>query len=119
MTQSNNVAHPELNRALVWFSIAAIVLSVPLVVNLVGRLQAEAQMRAAVQQMSARVDDNKTKLVQLQEALDYAKSSAYTERWARAQAHWAKPGETVVIDATKPSSAEAPPQLWWEAFVTR
>lgn len=117
MTQPNTTAHPEISRALMWFAFAALVLSMPLIVNLVSRMQAEAEMRAAVQQMATRVEENKTKLVQLQEALAYAKSSAYTERWARAQAHWAKPGETVVISPAA-SPSEVPPRLWWEAFLT-
>ena len=119
MTQSNKSAHPEISRALLWFSVTAIVLSVPLMVNLVGRMRAEAEMRAAVQQLTAQVDENKLKLVQLQEALDYAKSSAYTERWARVQAHWARPGEIVVISPATNNLSEVPPRLWWEAFLTQ
>jgi hypothetical protein len=115
MTQSSKSAHPEISRALLWFSIAAIILSLPLLINIVGRVQAEAEMRAAVQQMTAQVDENKLKLVQLQEALDYAKSNAYTERWARVQAHWTRPGETVVISP----ATDGPPRLWWEAFLTQ
>ena len=119
MTQSSKSAHPELSRALLWFAIAAIVLALPMLANLVGRMQAEANMRAAVQQMTAQVNENKTKVAQLQEALAYAKSSAYTERWARVQAHWAKPDENVVLSPISDASAVAPPRLWWEAFLTQ
>ena len=116
MTQSSKSAHPEISRALLWFAIVAIVLLLPLLTNLVGRMQAEANMRAAVQQMTTQVNENKTRVMQLQEALAYAKSDAYTERWARVQAHWAKPDENVVIT---PASSVAAPRLWWEAFLTQ
>ena len=115
MTQSTKAIHSEASRVLLGFALVAIVLSLPLMLNIVNRVKAEATMRAAVQQMTTQVDANKAKLVQLQEALDYAKSSAYVERWARVQTHWAKPGETVVI----PPASDAPPRLWWEAFLTR
>ena len=115
MTQSTKAIHSEASRVLLGFALVAFALSLPLMINIVNRVKAEAAMRAAVQQLTVQVDENKIKLVQLQDALDYAKSSAYTERWARVQTHWARPGETVVI--SPPS--DAPPRLWWEAFLTR
>ena len=55
---------------------------------------------------------------QLRSALEYAKSDAFTERYAREQAHYAKAGE-VLCPAVRPVRtllAERVP--WWQTFVT-
>jgi len=104
------------NRALLWFAGVAIAISLPLLFNLVGRIQGEQAMRSAREQMAAQVKTNQLQYEQLQQALAYAQSAAYTEHWARQQAHWARPGEVVVMMPRNATEAARP---WWDAFVTR
>ena len=104
------------NRTLLWFAGVAIAISLPLLVNLVGRVQSEQAMRAAREQMAVQVKNNQQQYEQLQAALTYAQSPAYTEQWARQQAHWARPGEVVVM---MPRDETAGARPWWDAFVTR
>lgn len=93
-----------------------ILLSLPLIVNFVGRVQAESKMAAEVQRRSEEVQKDQTTLTQLHAALDYAKSDAFTERYAREQARYAKPGEVVVVPPGLQDSA-TPHPAWWEDFV--
>ena len=104
------------NRALLWFAGVAIAISLPLLINLLGRVQSEQAMRSAQEQMAVQVKNNQLQYEQLQAALAYAQSEAYTEQWARQQAHWARPGEVVVM---MPQDEMATARPWWDAFVTR
>ena len=120
MTQSNaphrfekSADATSTNRLLTWFSIGMLLLSLPLLVNIVGRVQAETRMQTEASRMTQQLTANKAKLVGLHNALDYAKSDAFTERWARAWARWGKDGETVVVP---PASGETV-HLWWEEFL--
>ncbi len=101
------------NRLLVWFSIGALLLSLPLAFNIASRLQAEARMRAEVERMRREVNMAEAKLVGLRAALDYARSEPFVEEWARVRARWSKEGEVVVV----PPMTHAPPYLWWESFL--
>jgi hypothetical protein len=94
-----------------------VLLSLPLIVNFVSRVQAEVRMNEEVQRRAAQVQRSEQTLSQLREAVQYAQSDAFTERYAREQARFVKPGEVVVVppgvqDAAKPHKA------WWEDFVT-
>ena len=95
-----------------------ILLSLPLIVNFVGRVQAETKMSAEVQRRSEQLQQEQTTLTQLRAALDYAKSDAFTERYAREQDRYAKPGEVVVVPPSAQDST-TPRALWWEDFVAR
>ncbi|HEY3340978.1 MAG TPA: hypothetical protein VGK81_03130, partial [Anaerolineae bacterium] len=54
---------------------------------------------------------------QLRGALEYAKSDAFTERYAREQMHYAKSGEVLVLpSAGQDLLGQRFP--WWQAFVT-
>lgn len=101
------------NRLLIWFSIGALLLSLPLLLNIVGRVQAEARMQAETTRMSAQIAADELRLQGLKNALDYAKTDAFTERWARAWARWGRDGEVVVVP---PASGETA-HLWWEEFL--
>jgi hypothetical protein len=100
-------------RLLLWFSIGAILLSLPLLINIVGRMEAEARMSAEVTRVTQKLAQDEAKLNGLKNALDYAKSDAYTERWARVSARWSRDGEVVVVP---PASGETA-HLWWEMFL--
>jgi cell division protein FtsB len=101
------------NRLLVWFSIGALLLSLPLLFNVVTRLQSESRMQAEVDRISQQVSASEARLAGLRNALDYAKSDAYVEQWARARARWGRDGEVVVVP---PASGDAS-RLWWEDFL--
>jgi hypothetical protein len=103
------------SRFLIWFAIAAMLLSLPLSVNIVGRLQEEAKVRAEVERVENLIQSDETCLRQLGGALEYVKSDDYTERWARERARLARPGETAVIPATTETLAQ--PSPWWEGMV--
>jgi hypothetical protein len=93
-----------------------VLLALPLMANFVGRMQAEARMRDEVQRRTEQVRQAEILQTQLNQALEYAKSEAFTERYAREEAHYAKAGEVVVI----PPGAQNPTRplrLWWEDFV--
>lgn len=104
---------PAVNRLLVWFSVGALLLSLPLAFNIASRLQAEARMRAEVERMTREVSIAEAKLVGLRAALDYARSELFVEEWARVRSRWSKEGEVVVV----PSMTREPAYLWWESFL--
>lgn len=104
-------------RMLTWAAALMILLTLPLLVNFIGKLQAESKMSAEVQRRSEQLQKNETTLIQLRAALEYAKSDTFTERYAREQARLAKPGEVVVV----PPSMQDPYRMrkaWWAEFVT-
>ncbi len=101
------------NRLLIWFSVGALLLSLPLLFNIVSRAQSEARMHAEVERMTQQVNALQTRLTSLHAALDYAQSDAFVEEWARVQARWSKAGEVVVVP---PASREVA-RPWWEDFL--
>src|SRR5437868_14170028 len=100
-------------RILTWAAVIMILLSLPLVINFVGRLQAEQRMADEVQRRAQQVQKAQITLSQVREALDYAKSDAFTERYAREQARYAKPDEVVVVPPGVQDPAK-PHKAWWE-----
>ncbi|BCX04166.1 MAG: hypothetical protein KatS3mg053_2104 [Candidatus Roseilinea sp.] len=110
----DRVSSPStVNRLLIWFSIGALLLSLPLVFNIVYRVQAEARMRAEVERMTQQVSAAEAKLSGLRAALDYARSDAFVEEWARVRARWGKEGEIIVV----PPVPRETTRLWWEDFL--
>lgn len=101
------------NRLLIWFSIGALLLSLPLAFNIISRVQAEARMRAEVERMTQEVSTAETKLAGLRAALDYARSESFVEEWARVWARWSREGEVIVV----PPATRETPRLWWEDFL--
>ena len=111
--QTKSSAATTTNRLLTWFCVGALLLSLPLLLNIVGRMQAEESMQTETIRMSQQLTADEIKLSGLRNALDYAKSDAFTERWARTWTRWGKEGEVVVVP---PTSGEAS-HLWWEEFL--
>lgn len=101
------------NRLLIWFSIGALLLSLPLLFNIVTRAQAEVRMQAEVDRMTQQVSAMEEKREHLRAALDYARSDAFVEEWARTRARWSRDGEVVIIPPTFRESA----RVWWEDFL--
>lgn len=101
------------NRLLIWFSIGALLLSFPLLFNIVTRVQAEVRMQAEVDRMTQQVSAMEEKRERLQAALEYARSDAFVEAWARTRVRWSKDGEVIVI----PPTFREPTRVWWEDFL--
>ena len=76
-------------------------------------MQAEARMQTETSRMSQQLTADQAKLTGLRNALDYAKSDTFTERWARTWARWGKDGEVVVVPPATGETAH----LWWEEFL--
>jgi hypothetical protein len=92
-------------------------MSLPLLINFVGRVQDEQRMAEAAHASADDVQRSQLRNAQLHEALEYAKSDAFTERYAREQAHYTKAGEVLVL----PSTGQDLTTLrhpWWQDFVT-
>ena len=113
-----NQQHILSSRALLWFTLCVVLLVLPLLLNVVNRVQAEQRMQAAVTQMSAQVQIHQEKLKRLEAAEAYARSDAYVERWARVQQHWIRNGEVAVI-APSTSPLQMQPQPWWEQVLNQ
>jgi hypothetical protein len=101
------------SRLLVWFSLGALLLSLPLMVNIVGRAQAQSRLQAEVNRVSQSIQTDEAKLKGLRSAYEHAKSDAFVEEWARVRARWGRDGEVVVVP---PASGEVA-RLWWEDFL--
>ena len=101
------------NRLLIWFSVGALLLALPLLFNIVSRVQAEMRMWSEVERMTQQVNATEAKLAGLRAALDYAQSDAFVEEWARVYARWGREGEVVVV----PPAAREVTRLWWEDFL--
>lgn len=74
-------------------------------------------MSEAVQKAEAAVQKSEIRNAQLRSALEYAKSDAFTERYAREQVHYAKAGEVLVLPSTG-QDLLTDRHPWWQAFVT-
>ncbi len=119
MSSSRLGSHTTISsQTLLLFAVGALLLALPLALNVMNRVRAEQRMRQAVAQMSAQTELNKQKLARLADAEAYVRSDAYIEHWARVQQHWVKNGEVPVIvsatDSLKPKS-----QPWWEQFLNQ
>ncbi len=92
-------------------------LSLPLLVNFVGRVQDEQHMADAARQSADEVLRSEIRNAQLHDALVYAQSDAFTERYAREQMHYTKAGEVLVLPPAGPDlTASLHP--WWQDFIT-
>jgi hypothetical protein len=112
--ESNSTATPS--RLLLALFIVSLLMSLPLALNIVGRIQAEARMRAEFDRLAVEVQDGEHCLAQLSEAVEYAKTDAYVERWARERERLGKEGETVIVPASSQTGV-SPARPWWEEQV--
>jgi len=88
-------------------------LSLTMLVNLPARLDALRRVESEAQRLSRVVQCEEKTLAGLQAAMEYARSNAFVEQWAR-QHHRTQPGEVLVIF---PQDTTAPPSPWWAPFV--
>lgn len=101
-------------RLLTWAALILLILSLPLVFNLMGRLDAQARTRMAVEQMSTQVAESEARRDQLRARLDYVTSEAYVERRARVEYRLARPGELPIIPPAVQNAAP-PRSIWLDA----
>jgi len=102
-----------MNHALIWFAVGALLLALPLLFNIVSRVEAEMRMWSEVARMTQQVNVAEARLAGLRAALDYARSDAFVEEWARVYARWSREGEVVVV----PPAPRKATRLWWENFL--
>lgn len=88
-----------------------LVLSFPLIFNLVGRLDAQSRAQAGVDQVSTQVSRSEAKRDQLKARLDYVTSEAYVEWRARVEYRLTKKGEIAVVPPA--TQTLALPQRTW------
>lgn len=101
-------------RLLTWAALILLILSLPLMFNLMGRLDAEARTRMAVDQMSTRVAEAEAKRDQLKARLEYVTSEAYVERRARVEYRLVRRGEILIVPPSVQNAA--PPRgIWLDA----
>lgn len=105
-------AEPSAPPLLIGATLALVALSIQLAVNLLTRSGNEIAILTEVLRMREVVRQAETRRGQVQDALSYAATDAFTEYYARAYLRWARPGETVVVPATPPI-----PRKWLEEFV--
>ncbi len=114
---SRDQAPSTLSHVLTWAALIMALLSLPLLINFVGRVQDEQRMADAARQSAADVQRSEIRNAQLHDALEYAKSDAFTERYAREQMHYTKAGEVLVLPPAG-SDLTALRRPWWQDFVT-
>ncbi len=98
-------------RLLTWTALILLILSLPLLFNLMGRLDAEAHVRTAVDQLSTQVAQAEARRDQLKARLDYVTSEAYVERRARVEYRLVRRGEIAVVPPSVQNAA--PPRAIW------
>lgn len=104
------------SHLLIALFVFSLLLSLPLAFNIVGRIQAEAKMRAEHERLTVEVKRNEKCLAQLDSAVEYAKTEAFTEQWARERERLGKPGEVIIVPASSDPAVQAA-RPWWEGQV--
>ena len=99
------------SRLLTWAALILVILSLPLLFNLMGRLDAEARTQQAVDRMSTQVGEAEAKRDQLKARLEYVTSEAYVERRARVEYRLARRGEIPIIPPAVQNAA-LPKGIW-------
>jgi cell division protein FtsB len=103
-------------RLLIALFAFSVLMSLPLAVNILSRIQAEAKMRAEQERLTTEVERTEKCLQELDTAVEYAKSDAYVESWARERERLGKQGEIVIVPASN-GSAVHQARPWWEERV--
>jgi cell division protein FtsB len=114
-----------------WFTATQVIIVVAIVCTLAlgldfsRRVASTRRIQGELQQLSADLGREQARNTQLQAQLDYVKSDAYVEDWARSEEKWVRPGEYLVVPVIAtpvagPPPAPAPPpappapwQVWW------
>jgi cell division protein FtsB len=103
-------------RLLVALFVFSVLMSLPLAVNILSRIQAETKMRTEQERLTTEVERSEKCLQELDNAVEYAKTDAYVESWARERERLGKQGEVVIVPASNGSSVKQA-RPWWEERV--
>jgi uncharacterized coiled-coil protein SlyX len=104
------------SRLLIALTVFSLLISLPLLVNTVSRVQAETRMRVEYERLEQQVAIDEKCLAQLSDAVAFAKTDAFTEQWARERERLGKAGETVIVPANTGVTVQAA-RPWWEQRV--
>lgn len=121
--------HEQVNTFPHWLVALALIVFIPLAADFNARLSTIRQMRQEEAQLAREIPVEQARRAQLERSLEYVRSDAYAEYWARVEARMAYPGEVIVIPvapepagpspgpvapAARPSGA--PLDEWWALF---
>ncbi len=101
------------SRLLIALTVFSLLISLPLLINIVSRVRAETRMRDEYERLAQQVAIEEKCLAQLDEAVAFAKTDAFTEQWARERERLGKDGEVVIVPANTGDSVQAA-RPWWE-----
>jgi hypothetical protein len=101
------------SRLLIALTVFSLLISLPLLVNIVSRVQAETRMRAEYERLAQQVAVDEKCLSQLNETVAFAKTDAFAEQWARERERLGRDGETVIVPANDGVTVQAAGP-WWE-----
>jgi cell division protein FtsB len=94
----------------------SVLMLLPLAANILSRIQAETKMRTEQERLTTEVERSEKCLQELDNAVEYAKTDAYVESWARERERLGKQGEVVIVPASN-GSAVKQARPWWEERV--
>jgi hypothetical protein len=101
------------SRLLIALTVFSLLFSLPLLINIVSRVQAETRMRAEHERLAQQLAIDEKCLAQLNDAVAFAKTDAFAEQWARERERLGKDGEVVIVPATDGDTVQ-PARPWWE-----
>ncbi len=91
--------------------IAALILLMPLIVDINGRISVIRRMHQEKSRLQQELIKVQTEQETLQAQLEFVASDAYLEQWARVDARMTKPGEIAIIPLTAGPPEQAAPAL--------
>jgi cell division protein FtsB len=89
--------------------IAALILIVPLMVDINGRIGVIRRMRQEETRLEGELAEVQAEHAALQAELEFVASDAYLEQWARIDARMTQPGEVAIIPLIAEPSAQMAP----------
>ncbi len=111
-----------------WLIVLALFVLIPLAADFNARIVTVQQMRQEEAQLTRDLATEQARQAQLQQQLEYVRSDAYVENWARVEARMARPGEIAVVPvapeptytpvalATPAPQPSSPFDEWWALF---
>ena len=125
--------HPPLISGTQFLSIVVMTIAIFFVVDFGRRATTGYYISQTEKRLEAEIEVEITRQAQLKAHRDYVMSDEYIEKWAREQAHMARPGDRPLILLTpeslpvplkvmpSPDAEEAPPSVpnwyhWWRLF---
>lgn len=111
-SRSSGQTSSWLSRILLFIAALLFIMSLPMMGRLVERIRFEQSARAQAAQYAQQVKDKEQQVETLKQRLDYAKTSAFVEYYARVQMRLAKPGETAIIPVYPDGQTKPATSMW-------